>query len=229
MKIVLDIETAQISKNEWLLLRGYSLTEKEGNCPSTQSDENFIDKEFQKSVFDPTFSRIICIGVLIFKDDLTPVEAIAWYGDNEKELLKQYWNKIAEIRPKLFIAHNGLGFDLPFIQKRSIIHQVKPTLDISLARYRTEPVYDTMAVWANWEPRGFTKLDILSRVLNVETKTGSGDQVAHMWAADKRNEVADYCLQDTYVTYACYCRMTYHEPRKSTEVLSNKLLKEINK
>ena len=103
-------------------------------------------------------------------------------------------------RPKLIVTYNGLGFDLPFIKKRSIIHQVKPTMEISLAKFRTEPVYDVMAVWGNWDFRGSTKLDILARALGVETKSGSGSEVAAMWAAGKKKEVAEYCLQDVYVT-----------------------------
>jgi hypothetical protein len=37
-----------------------------------------------------------------------------------------------------------------------------------------EPVYDTMAIWSNWDMRGWVKLDVLAKALNVETKSGSG-------------------------------------------------------
>ena len=152
---------------------------------------------------------------------MEPKGAVSWYGQNEQELLYKFWERIAEIRPTLFITHNGLGFDLPFIKKRSIIHKVKPSMEISLAKFRTEPVYDTMAVWSNWDMRGWIKLDILARALNVETKSGSGKQVAEMWAAGQRKEIAEYCLQDTYVTYACYNRMTFREPLTSQDILKS--------
>jgi hypothetical protein len=63
------------------------------------------------------------------------------------------------------------------------------------------------------------KLDVLARALNVETKSGSGEQVAEMWEKGQGQELALYCLQDTYVTYACYCRMNFRQPLSREVVL----------
>jgi hypothetical protein len=177
------------------------------------------DEMYAKSAFDGTYSRIVCIGLLEFSDHMEPRGAVAWYGANERELLRQFWSRLAQDRPTLFITHNGLGFDLPFIKKRSMIQQVKPSLDINLAKFRTEPVYDTMAIWSNWDTRGWEQLDVLARALNVETKSGSGEQVAEMWEKGQGQELALYCLQDTYVTYACYCRMNFRQPLSREVVL----------
>ena len=96
---------------------------------------------------------------------------------------------------------------------------MKPPFEISLAKFRTEPVYDTMAIWSNWDMRGWVKLDVLAKALNVETKSGSGSQVAEMWANDKKKDVAEYCLQDTFVTYGCYSRMVFQKPHSREDVL----------
>jgi hypothetical protein len=101
---------------------------------------------------------------------------------------------------------------------------VKPAVEIPLARFRTEPVYDVMAVWGNWEQKGYVKLDVLARALGVETKSGCGSQVAEMWERGMHREMAEYCLQDVYVTYACYCRMNFLEPIQSGAFLFNKNL-----
>ncbi|MDR4486798.1 MAG: 3'-5' exonuclease [Nitrospirales bacterium] len=178
------------------------------------------DEAYQRSAFDGTFSRIIVIGLLVFSDGMVPQQALAWFGEDEAELLRRFWSKIAEIRPSLWITHNGLGFDLPFLKKRSVIHQVKPSIDLNLAKFRMDPIYDTMAVWSNWDMRGWVKLDVLARALQVPTKSGSGCQVADMWEKQDRKEVALYCLQDTYVTYACYSRMTYRAVKSVEEVLN---------
>jgi DNA polymerase elongation subunit (family B) len=222
MKVVLDIETVQAPREEWARLVGM-LPSSSGSEPIEQGYDLFTageadalkraeDELYAKSAFDGTYSRIVCIGLLEFSDQMEPRGAVAWYGANERELLRQFWSRLAQDRPTLFITHNGLGFDLPFIKKRSMIHQVKPSLDINLAKFRTEPVYDTMAVWSNWDTRGWVKLDVLARALNVETKSGSGEQVAEMWEKGQGQELARYCLQDTYVTYACYCRMNFRQP-----------------
>ena len=229
MKVVLDIETIQAPREEWARLVGKCHSDHASE-PAPEKFDLFAageaeaqreaeDELYAKSAFDGTFSSIVCIGLLEFSDQLEPRGAVAWYGGNERELLRQFWSRLAQDRPSLFITHNGLGFDLPFIKKRSIIHQVKPSVDINLAKFRTEPIYDTMAIWSNWDMRGWVKLDVLARALNVETKSGSGEQVAAMWGRRQGLELARYCLQDTYVTYACYCRMNFRQPLSSEVVL----------
>jgi hypothetical protein len=238
MKVVLDIETVQAPRDEWARIAGMmpasesAAWEQGGNDLFARAEadqrQRLEDELYEKSSFDGTFSRIVCIGLIMLTDAMEAQGAVAWYGANEKELLRQFWARLGQIRPGLYITHNGLGFDLPFIRKRSVIHQVKPTVEISLAKFRAEPVYDTMAVWSNWEQRGWVKLDVLARALNVETKSGSGRQVAEMWARGQGKDIADYCLQDTYVTYACYCRMNFREPLSRNVILLNKELIEVS-
>jgi DNA polymerase elongation subunit (family B) len=229
MKVVLDIETIQAPRAEWAHLVGKEHPPEEESsrhggldlfeAGAAEEARHAEDEQYAKSAFDGTFSKIVCIGLLEFSDQMEARSAVAWYGSNEKELLRQFWARIAQDRPTLFITHNGLGFDLPFIKKRSIIHQVKPSYDINLAKFRAEPVYDTMAIWSNWDTRGWVKLDVLARALHVETKSGSGSQVAEMWEKGQGQELARYCLQDTYVTYACFCRMNFRQPLSSEVVL----------
>ncbi len=226
MIVVLDIETVQASRDEWTRLAGGGTSS--GGAEPAEDLFSLADAEarrqreeeaYEKSAFDGTFSRIVCIGMILFSNEMDSRGAWCWYGANEPELLRQFWARLGQERPSLFITHNGLSFDLPFIKKRSVIHQVKPSMEISLAKFRTEPVFDTMAVWSNWDTRGWVKLDVLARVLNVETKSGSGAQVAQMWAKGQGKEIAEYCLQDVYVTYACYCRMKFRQPLSHEVVL----------
>jgi DNA polymerase elongation subunit (family B) len=210
MKVVLDIETIQVPREEWARLAGKLPSSGEAGpvgegydlfaAGAAEAQRLAEDEQYAKSAFDATYSQIVCIGLLEFSDQLEPRGAVAWYGGNERELLRQFWSRLAQNRPSLFITHNGLGFD-------------------NLAKFRTEPVYDTMAIWSNWDTRGWVKLDVLARALNVETKSGSGAQVAEMWGRGQGQELARYCLQDTYVTYACYCRMNFRQPLSSEVVL----------
>ncbi len=238
MKVVLDIETMQAPREEWARLAGLdagAAASREETAASNLFDQAEArarrekqDEQYERSSFDGTFSRILCIGLLIFSDAMQRRGAVSWYGANERELLRQFWARLKDIRPSQFITHNGLGFDLPFLKKRSIIHRAQPSMDVNLARFRTEPVYDTMAVWSNWDMRGWVKLDVLARALGVETKSGSGKHVADMWARGQGRAIAEYCLRDTYVTYACYQRMTFQEPLGRDEILKNAELIEVN-
>ena len=236
MIVVLDIETLQASRDEWEKLAG--LNPDPGHPEGAFSADLFSradaeaqrqreDETYERSAFDGTFSRIACIGTLWFSNEMEPRGAVCWYGNSEADILRGFWSKLGEHRPSLFVTHNGLSFDLPFIRKRSIIHQIKPSVEINLARFRTEPVFDTMAVWSNWDSRGWVKLDVLARALGVEGKSGSGDQVAVMWAKGRWKEVAQYCLQDTYVTYACFCRMKFRQPLSREVALLHQELVEL--
>ncbi|HEU4684091.1 MAG TPA: 3'-5' exonuclease, partial [Nitrospira sp.] len=162
MKVVLDIETIQAPRQEWERLVGkvpaaepiITSDELDLFTAGAEAERRRLEEEqYAKSAFDGTFSAIVCIGLLEFSDQMEPRGAVAWYGANERELLRQFWTRLGQTRPSMFITHNGLGFDLPFLKKRSMIQQVKPTVDINLAKFRTEPVYDTMAVWSNWDQR----------------------------------------------------------------------------
>ena len=178
------------------------------------------DEHYAKSAFDGTFSSIVCIGLFEFSDQMEPRGAVAWYGEQRARTSASVLEPFGP-RQAVACSLRTMDWDLTFrlSRKRSIIHQVKPSMEINLAKFRTEPVYDTMAIWSNWDTRGWVKLDVLARALNVETKSGSGAQVAEMWGSGQGLELARYCLQDTYVTYACYCRMNFRQPLSSEVVL----------
>ena len=57
------------------------------------------DKEYEKSCFEATFCQIVCIGGIIFNHAFEPQEAVAWYGSNERDLLRQFRARIGQLRP----------------------------------------------------------------------------------------------------------------------------------
>ncbi len=127
MKVVLDIETVRAPREEWARVAGRRLVSGEAVFSETEGDlfavgqaeeQHRLDEEhYEKSSFDGTFSKIICIGLLEFSDNLDPRGATSWYGGNEHELLLAFWSHLGQLRPSLFITHNGLGFDLPVYQE----------------------------------------------------------------------------------------------------------------
>ena len=142
VKVVLDIETVQAPREEWACLAGLE-GPLGGSCPDSTPSDLFSygddqerrrkeDESYERSSFDGTYSRIVCIGLLVFSDSMTPEGAVSWYGADEADMLRQFWERLAQLRPSLFITHNGLGFDLPFIKKRSVIHQVRPSIEIAM-------------------------------------------------------------------------------------------------
>ena len=100
MKVVLDIETVQAPREEWARLAGRQLASGDTVFSETGGDlfavgeaqaQHRLDEElYEKSSFDGTFSKIVCIGLLEFSDNLEPRGATSWYGANEQELLRGF-------------------------------------------------------------------------------------------------------------------------------------------
>ena len=113
MKVVLDIETIQASREEWARLigkvqRGGEGSQREGSVDlfaagALEEQRHAEDELYEKSAFDGTFSRIVCIGLLEFSDQMEARSAVAWYGSDEREMLRQFWARLAQDRPSLFI------------------------------------------------------------------------------------------------------------------------------
>jgi len=168
-------------------------------------------EDSKKRSLDAIAGRVACVGIILV-DEYIASSAMAMCCTNETQLLFDVWQYLKQQRVSRFVTHNGLGFDLPFLWKRSIINRVKPTVALDLKKYRSDFVYDTMNVWSNWEPRQFVTLDALSRVLGVGEKSGSGSEVLDLWRTRQFETIARYCLDDCWLTYACYCRMNFVEP-----------------
>ena len=98
MKVVLDIETVQAPREEWARLLGKEPPSGEPTgdvdlfaAGAAEEQRHADDELYAKSAFDGTFSRIVCIGLLEFSDQMEARSAVAWYGPNERELLRQFW------------------------------------------------------------------------------------------------------------------------------------------
>ncbi len=202
-KLYLDIETLPADESSYENLK--VLFEKK-NEKAKESKREHCDFEsyLAGTSFDGTFGRILCIA---YACNDKPVEVIN--GDkNEKKILEDFW-EIAE-GADLFIGHNVMDFDLKFIYQRSIINKVVPTRNLNFARYRSEPIFDTMKEWSKWSG-GSVGLESLALALGIPTpKQGiDGSQVAEFYKAGKLKEILEYCQRDVETTRAVYKRMIF--------------------
>ena len=107
-----------------------------------------------------------------------------------------------------------MDFDLRFIFKRSIVNGIKPVskhLNLSFARYKSFPIFDTMREWEKWS-NSYISLDTLAKVLGLESsKDGGidGSQVYDFYLAGKHDEIYEYCKRDVELTRKVYRRMRF--------------------
>lgn len=113
--------------------------------------------------------------------------------NDERESLGLFWEEAD--RHDLFIGHNILDFDLTAIFMRSMVHKIKPTKKISLKRYQTRTVFDTMKILGNWT--NYIKLDDALMRFGISKKSGSGSEVYQRWLEKDYEWINDYCKLDT--------------------------------
>lgn len=159
---------------------------------------------------DALSGRVVCICMLM--DDGHEVKEVILAEEDESKLLAQFWSVVQPT--DVFIGHNLLEFDIPFIRQRSWVLNIKPTRHIDCRKYYTEDVVDTMQLWTNWGFRKFVKLEILGQALACGCKAGHGSSVAQLWAARDLASIAAYCMADVWLTYRVFCRLMYQKPRE---------------
>ena len=166
---------------------------------------------WRRTSLSGNYGQILCLAYA--KND----EATQVLTGTETEILNAFWPLALGI--DRFVGHNVLDFDLPFVMKRSIVHRIKPSRPISFARYRSEPVYDTMREWDNWSSGPATSLDRLAKIFGYETsKQGiDGSQVYDFWKAGRTQEIYDYCARDVDLTRQIYYRMTFQAREKPAQ------------
>jgi DNA polymerase elongation subunit (family B) len=107
------------------------------------------------------------------------------------------------------VGHNLLGFDLPFIFQRCLVHGISAKPLVDLAEYRVRGVFDTMHHW--WLGANLiVSLDDVAWAMGIEsskTATAEGSKVFDLYQAGKLAEIREYNLNDVRVTRKVYERM----------------------
>lgn len=186
-----------------------------------------------KTALNGDFGRLLCIGYI----DETPGGkakrgVIGWDEEsgaftlNEREMLAEFWQLLRGFRPNFdrIVGHCIFDFDLKFILKRSVIHGIPPTVDLSFARYRNTPIYCTCAEWERWSYGAKISLDKLAKVLGLPSSKAEGVNGSHVFDMFQRGEyraLRDYCLRDVVLTRAIYRKMTFADSASSTREQSH--------
>lgn len=127
-------------------------------------------------------------------------EALAAFLD----FLKDFDSETDEI-----VGHNVIGFDLPFIFQRCLVHGICVPSLINLGEYNVRGVFDTMHRWWSGAKRNVS-LDDIAWALGIESsKTAAveGSKVFELYQAGRLAEIREYNLNDVRVTRKVYERM----------------------
>jgi hypothetical protein len=130
---------------------------------------------------------------------------------DEKKSLLAFLDYMKNFDPESdeLVGHNILGFDLPFIFQRCLVHCISARPLVDLGDYRVRGVFDTMHAWWLGAKR-FVSLDDVAWGLGIEsskTATAEGSKVFELYQAGKLGEIREYNLNDVRVTRKVYERM----------------------
>ena len=150
-------------------------------------------------------AKIICLAYAIDPPGDAPVQVLR---GEEPEIIRNFWKLALDCH--LFVGHNILDFDLRFLYQRSVIHQIKPSREIQFARFRNNPIYDTMQEWSKWG-REHASLDNLSKALDIPSPKENldGSKVYPYYRAGKLDEICEYCKRDVESVRQVYRRLTF--------------------
>jgi len=155
---------------------------------------------------NPYFGEIVCIGV---KKVLRTGEfdARTLIGP-ETDILNKWWEIVRKHNGR-FVHFNGLKFDVPWIIKRSMKHNIRPTNKefLELRRFIKYPHFDVQMIMADWDRYASATLDLTCDFLNIPSpKEGEvkADEVAQAFKDGRIKEIAEYCLRDVDATHKVY-------------------------
>ena len=154
------------------------------------------------SLWGPT-GQVIVIG--LHNPDSGQGRVLA--SADERGLLEEFWGLI-----KGFDAHvtfNGKQFDFPFLQMRSAVLGLRPTVALDTRRYSRHPHFDLYEILTGFYAQRRGSLDFYCSLFGIPSpKTGMhGAEVGEAFQAGRLAEIADYCRADVEATAALYLRV----------------------
>ncbi len=160
--------------------------------------------------FDGGMGQVCVIGWSLNDEPAQSYQVGDLSREQERELLESFFSVLTDIGHAVFVGHNVIGFDLPFIWKRAMVLGIKPAW--SLPRNPKpwgELCQDTMLLW-DGQQRAGGSMDRICRLLGIPGKGDiSGADVWPLVQAGRINDVAAYCRDDVERTRAMFKRMTF--------------------
>lgn len=206
-------ETTQHVLSRWIERTAKTPEEKEGQL-----------KDLREGLgFSPLTGSIVAIGLY----DLERRQGVVYYtgegneededvGEyilkqrSEKEMLEDFWEGAKEY--DTFVTFNGRGFDVPFLNIRSAVQGIRPSVDMMQGRYLYQQkgakhidLQDQLTYYGAMYRK--PSLHLFCRAFGIESPKAegvAGDDVAELFRMEKFRDIAAYNARDVIATTALY-------------------------
>ena len=202
--IFLDVETVPAEAGDPL----WEKIADQSPLPQDEDFEEYFEKKRRETALFPALGRVWMIGFANKREEPT---ILAGDGSVESEItvLRDFLQYVESWENPWWVGHNISGFDLPFLQVRSLKHDI-PLLGRGLGRLRSKPwerrVLDTHQLWpstgADRYSRGHgitgtRRLDTVCSVLGIENQQGiMGPHVYDAYLAGDSKGVKEHLHDD---------------------------------
>ena len=125
-------------------------------------------------------------------------------GDDEKKLLSDFaglLNKHYSSEKFVFCGHNIREFDIPYLCRRMIVHQIQipQIMDVSGKKPYEVHWVDTMQLWRFGDYKHFTSLRLLTAILGLpspKTDMDGSDVGRVYWKENGLHRIVEYNRRD---------------------------------
>jgi DNA polymerase elongation subunit (family B) len=170
--------------------------------------------------FSPLTGEIVAIGIydvladtggVYYQNPENPNEdiqegPIRYRAMSEKNILEKFW-EITKMAKEM-VSFNGRGFDVPFIEARSMVHEVQPTINLMPPRFNEGVHIDLMDRLSHYGTvRKKGSLHLWCRSLNIPSPKANGvdgDDVKGLFKEKRYLDIARYNVDDIKATAALY-------------------------
>jgi uncharacterized protein YprB with RNaseH-like and TPR domain len=211
--LFLDIETVALEESYSDLSENLKVYWKK-KATRFIRNENITEEEvsnlyLSKAGIFAEFSKIICISVgflTIKKEDVKKLRIKSFYGEDEAALLAEFRILLNEHfnkpRKHFLCGHNLREFDIPFICRRMLVHEMElpDLLKLSGKRpWQIEHLLDTLDLWRFGDFKHYVSLGLLAEILRVPTPKDDidGSDIHQVyWSARDMKRIVNYCEKD---------------------------------
>lgn len=176
--------------------------------------------------FSPLTGEVVAIGVLDYHrgEGVVYFQApgaqlkefkdgpITYKPMDERQMLENFWRGAKDYQH--FVTFNGRQFDAPFLMLRSAAHGVRPTKDLTRARYLYQQspdavhidLLDQLSFYGAVRKKG--TLHLYTRAFGIKSpkEEMNGDEVGAAFKAGKYTEIAKYNAADLFATKDLYTK-----------------------
>ena len=154
----------------------------------------------------------LCLDAADADRAMATAEALHWWRDDNTHGVNPFAPLLALFDDAAaIVAYNGLGFDFPLLRKHYAADAQGQARYVA-HRFKCHDPMVRLLHAVDAQP----KLDALLLANGLPTKTADGLQAIHMWEANERDKLRDYCAEDVRLLALLVLRDTVRVPGVGT-------------